>query len=193
MKVKSVTSLLLAIAAVGCSDKKAANTSNFESALNHFVSHERKCILFEDSDVLTKSQRDSVGLNVLVDAGMMTRTPAAPDSNGQPMFQYGLTSKGKSTRENIVPPNMKSRTGYLCSGKLAVDKIVTFTEPAEDHGVHESRVTYRTKLVDIPDWAKTPSFLQQFNYFEPVATREGARETQTLILTNEGWKVDGDQ
>jgi len=109
-------------------------------------------------------------------------------------FQYTLTDKAKATRTEFVAPNGQQRVGYLCSGRLVIDKIITFTEPADDRGLHESKVTYTTKLVDAPNWAQDPAFQKQYPYFEPVVTRvaQGAKEHQTLVLTNEGWQVQGD-
>jgi len=194
MKLKISISILLLAVLTGCTDKKAATDSNFETALNHFVAHERRCIALEDSTFLTKPQPADAGLDLLVTAGMFTKTAAANDASGRPLFQYALTSKGKATRTEFVAMNGQPRVGYLCSGRLVIDKIYSFTEPADNQGVHQSQVTYATKLVDIPSWAQDPAFQKQYQFFEPVATRvaQGAKERQTMVLTSEGWKVQGD-
>jgi hypothetical protein len=186
------TRMLIAITLVtmsGCTDKKAPVAANFEDALNTSFLTSRKCIVFEEDMTAPRPQLDNAGFDVAVSTGLMTRTPAALSSNGQPQFIYVLTDKGKATKARVTMGTGMQRTGYLCSGKLVVEKITNFTEPAENQGMRQTQVSYITKLVDVPDWQKSPAAAKSFPYLQPAETRPGTTERQVLTLTNAGWRT----
>ncbi len=179
-----LTTLLLA-AAVGCTDRKAATAANFEAAIDDYIAYNRYCAVYDAAfEMLPSSPMpDNAGYDSLLKSGGISKSPA-PSTGGQPLFVYDLTTNGKATKTTVRFQD-KLVDGYLCGGKPVVDKIIRFTEPAEDNGARKSRVTFTTKLVDVPDWVKTtygPT---------PAKPDPNTKLSATMLLNSDGWKVDG--
>jgi len=203
MKRSLCLALLLLAATAGC-DKKAANSSNLEEGLNHYLSAQQQCPNSHAADFPTQPLPARTDYDAYAGVGLLTKSPSAPDANGQPRFIYDLTSKGKDSqyKGKILSGNDTPR--IFCFGTLKVDKIINFTDPAPDRGVSETHVYYTTKLVDVPDWLANPAIQAVFRNFPTIMeeNRRRSRASQglpdnskmeaTMGLTAEGWRVPQD-
>ena len=76
----------------------------------------------------------------------------------------------------------------LCTGKVTLDQVGIFTEPAEAMGMKFSRVDYTVKVSDLADWAADPKFSELFK--GRSANKVEGQQRMALILTSEGWKSE---
>ncbi|MEZ7750915.1 hypothetical protein O3886_06025 [Haemophilus sputorum] len=76
----------------------------------------------------------------------------------------------------------------LCTGKVTLDQVGIFTEPAEAMGMKFSRVYYTVKVSDLADWAADPKFSELFK--GRSANKVEGQQRMALILTSEGWKSE---
>jgi hypothetical protein len=194
MKLKLSLSILLLFAATGCLDKKAPTATNMEEGINHYLAREPQCMAFAANYPTQPITNPTMlpGYDALVTVGLLTRSNAGANASGQPLYSYALTSKGQSTKWDGHDPIGNQQPRVLCYGKLQVDKIINFTEPADDRGVHESHVTYTTKFVNQANWATDPVVVKAWGNLIPPPAVMQRKQTATLGLTNEGWRLSED-
>ena len=139
-------------------------------------------------------REDRAPFAALASAGLLSATPKGFDER-QPGggtrrvagIAFDLTDAGKAARD-------KRRAGdsaTFCYGTPTIDDILRYSGPTEAVGMKVSQVRYRYHLADLPDWATNPKVREIF----PDIRRETAGPQErdaTLILTNEGWKHQGE-
>jgi hypothetical protein len=196
-------SLVLLAITTGC-DKKTASSSNLEDGLNHYLTAQQQCPNSHASDFPTRPIPARTDYDAFTEVGLVSKSPGASDGSGPLLYIYDLTSKGKGTqyKGKILSGNDTPR--LFCFGKLKVDKIINFTDPAPNQGVSETHVYYTATLVDIPDWLSNPRIQSVFRNFPTLmeVNRRKVRASQglpdnskieaTMGLTAEGWRVPQD-
>ena len=189
MKHFFATALFSLLVVTGC-DNKAANDSNLEKGLNHYLGQMEPCLGYtaRSFPILRRTGGTDTALEALTAAGLLSRTQTT--QNGTVQDQYDLTGKGKDT---LFPGHSirKGDPSLFCFGEIQVDAISNFTEPAEADGMHVTRVTYTRKLVHQPSWAKNAAIQKAFpNY---AAEGYGSHpQTSGMMLTSHGWRVVND-
>lgn len=192
----------------GCSNPQAPSASNFEAAfeehlktaepsetqLCYAIGHykeEREAITFTSSsgpdDELVAYH------NVLVDAGLFE--PATQEEANRyykaTSYTYPITKKGKDILQTeevqgFLGAGVKGH--YLCVGKVKLDKVVKWTEPAQQMGMNMAVVTYRLRYTGLPEWTSEQVVVANFKHLAERAAGPHEVEAQ-VVLTNVGWEI----
>jgi len=186
---RALPTLLFILWCSSCGGKTGANEGNFAAAINAYYAQHPECFLNgaypEEVQVSGDERSDTKIDDALVSAGLLRREE----------FTRADTFRGRGTihynRYLLTDLGQKTITKNLwCYGNRKVEKIVKFTEPAEGLGVKMAEVDYTYSLANIPDWAKSPAVLDAFpNVRRAVSPTEPPHDTQTLVLTNQGWEA----
>lgn len=176
MKVNNLRLFLLAVATllpIGCSNPKAANDTNFATAVSAYLlsleSSGKFCFGSKEYPHQVVVPTDLY--NALVKTGLLEITGAGERVNLILTADiYDLTPKGREA--------FTQGRGF-CYGKPELIRIVSFTEPGSKGPYVMSRVTYSYRLRDVPSWTEAFGDLKaKFPQIE---------DTQTFVLTGNGW------
>jgi hypothetical protein len=192
MNSKLILTTLLLSVSIGCNEPTAANESNLRHGLNQYLEARRNCWMFTEAGGKPPVANGSGPMLDLLVKDNLLKQKQETQSSGSPATAYELTDKGLRTKTMFVNVNMDEMDGYLCSGKLIVDRVLNFTQPSDENGTRSTKVFFTTKLDDVPAWAKDAAFTAINPSFEPRATRAGEKLEQKLVLTNHGWLADRD-
>ncbi len=186
----ALLSVFVLFATLGC-DKNAATAPNFEDGLNHYFQANPECM--STYTFPTKTDLYDSVLEAFVSAGLVAKTDAPPIAWGHKVLIYSLTPSGHAAAS---PKNPSA----ICYGTKRVGKILNFTEPVQGiQGVNESTVTYTWTLTNIPAWADNLIVDKRFldtKYARELKGEapEGNHKGETvMVLTNLGWRVEGDE
>jgi len=196
-----VVVLIGCLVAAGCSDPMDATESNFEDAINIYLSGQPECIsiaspgYFGDSMDLpvtiaknSRTYRERTEyLDGFVDAELLKSESRTTKD------QYGMAREQKvyELSENGHDFYQKPRfgSGEFCFGNKVVAEILQFTEPAEAQGVKVTRVKFTYEVENIPDWVKSDTFSKVAS--DAIASGDTPIKTDvTLFLTSNGWSHD---
>jgi len=205
---------MAALALTACSSKKNANEKNFTAAIQQQLekSSADLCIPFTSSRDVPLNSWDMKQLQPFEAAGLISGTEveindpmalpnpyATTPAPKLKIERYTLTEAGKkfyhemdvSNPVRIVYATQNHfKRGYLCYGKIAVDKVTKWTEPTQSDNSQTAQVSYLYKIDNLADWAKKPEIQQ----VEPTlrSMLEGVSKTeltQAVVLTNLGWEA----
>ena len=206
---------IAAFVLTACSSKKDANEKNFTSAIQQQLDKSSKdlCIPFSSSKDVPLIGWDNQQLQPFESAGLISGTevevnspnfipnPYAP--NDPPpktkIKRYALTAEGKKfyqeTEDKTVPHIVYATQthfirGALCYGKVAVDKVVKWSEPSKDGDAQVAQVTYLYKINNLAEWANSPDIQKVSPTIRSML--DGASKTelvQEVIMTNLGWEA----
>ena len=182
---------LLVFGLLGC-DRKTANDRNLTDGLNHALAHMEPCPFYTVSEfpITANAISPRADLDALTGVGLLTQSRFLV--NGTDQIRYDLTDKGRDSTftGETSPGNTQTPTQakLFCFGRLEVDKIINFTEPAEAEGMHVTRVTYTRKLTHQPGWVTNTAVLKAFPNFDAKAY-ERNKLTAGMVLTSDGWRL----
>ncbi|NCT68070.1 MAG: hypothetical protein GXC76_10570 [Rhodanobacteraceae bacterium] len=202
-RTAAVVSFALALNA--CSDPKAANKGNFEQALESYFEQTRgpACIRIGTSNPpfpATLADQGAWGgeqIRAIADAGLANATAATTKSTSYtsdgpvgdvPAKRYELNDLGKKFyQERTINGAMgKVSLHELCFGIPRLVAIDSFTEPADMMGYRISKVTYRYRIDEVPQWVSTEAIRKTFPQIAARTDKEQS-ETTTFVLTSSGW------
>jgi hypothetical protein len=193
--------LALCISLVACADPKAANQSNFATAINNYLAQGAKdklCLTtvgFPHSS-LGSAEVDgpdrTAQLNELIDAGLVHKTHKVKYITGgytapyrEDSDYYELTPTGVS----LVSDN-DHFTSRICFAKLVVGKIENFTEPGSSSGVTVSNVSWFPALADIDQNMQRLLDAKKLRSVQRLIDQTTTtQQAVTVQLTNNGWEV----
>ena len=194
MRTPLIVSALFAAGLLGCDHQKATD-GNLADGLNHSLAHLEPCPGYTASSFPMTANAISprADLEALAGAGLVSKARFLV--NGTDQIRYDLTDKGRDTTftgekapgETETPAQAK----LFCFGRLEVDKILTFTEPAEAEGMHVTRVTYTRKLTHQPGWATDKAVLDALPNFAPDKYAKN-QLTTGMVQTSNGWRLPDD-
>jgi hypothetical protein len=183
------------IAVAGCSNRKDASAENLSKAIaSELEGSGPQCYRIGDlpaeysvakMKALEGVPGGPAGLEALARAGVLSETDTTvkvgkpPGAINVPGKRFEWTEAGKKS---------VSDQGLLCFGKLALDKVVSWTPPTSTAGAAETIVTYQYRLEGMPEWAKNPDI--QTAYPDIARLVNGAGRTaqrMPLVLTEDGW------
>jgi hypothetical protein len=127
------------------------------------------------------SIRPNVGLDVLVDEGLLTRTLDGI------ALKYALTEAIKPKLESVEPGQpFSGGVPKLCIADIKVVDVVSFTKSADTFGSVVSNVRYTTRLTNIEPWAAAafpdPDFVSQL-------AGDVSETSSDMLLTDKGWQL----
>lgn len=186
--IKAVLGLFVAAGVLaGCQDMKKADEANFRSAIQSYLdTRNGLCVGVPGRQYPYQAEHDSAlavedraRLAALEGAGLLRQVGAqdAPRYELAPAGEPYLV-RGDAQRQGLHDA--------FCTGRLVVDSITSFTEPADVGGLKVSRVNYVYHLQDAAAWLQWSAV--QKNYPELAAFMGPAVQGQALlVLTNKGW------
>lgn len=198
-----------------CNDPKAANKENFGKAVSEYLTTQSAvCIYYPNSSFATPKGSALNNNEQIVFKSKDLANSWYQDTTDKMTYleQKGLFSKQEQTIQveefgqkqdvavTVYSPTDKAKafiiekdsglgkSKKICTGKVELDSIGTFTEPAERSGMKVSRVEYTIKTKELADWATDPNFSKLFKGLYVDIAEE--QQKTTLILTNDGWKSE---
>ncbi|MEG9434513.1 hypothetical protein [Terriglobus sp. ADX1] len=181
---------LATVAVVGCNAPKD-QTGNLKTAINHYYDQWPECLWKQPIQLPQQHAQDDTDkvrpFDALVDQGLLSRTPVEKTKLlviKQAANSYDLTDKGRS---NWTPDANNPGYGNFCYAHRRVKDILSNTPSGTQPGA-TTTVSYTYTLGDVKDWARAT---ETQNAFPNLATALAAtnQATTTLVLTNDGWKV----
>jgi hypothetical protein len=125
--------------------------------------------------------------DALVDQGLLARTPVEKTKLlviKKAANSYDLTDKGRS---NWTPDPQQPGYGNFCFAHRKVKDIVSNTPSGTQPGA-TTTVNYTYTLGDAKDWAQAAETQNAFPQLATALSATNSAQT-TLVLTNDGWKV----
>ena len=191
---------------------KDATAENFQAAIQAVLDKQPACIAVSvpsDHPDSMGQVRPDVQLDALVRVGLVSKVTAKMQETERDMaavvkgspprvvsgLHYDLTDKGKQylgkkghTISSASLLGLPVRT--LCFGKKQFIAVVRYTEPSQDMGQMMTKVTYRYKLTNVPDWARDGDVTKAYAASMHLEPFDRPREdTMTLVLTSDGWRA----
>ena len=206
-----------ALALTACSSKTDANEKNFTLAIQQQLdkSPTDLCIPFAAPTDIQVNNYDLKKFQAIESAGLISGVDiekgdpqwiqfqgSTPQERPQLKFRhYTLTAEGKKfyqeTDIKTIPlfgtaPPTPQKAGALCYGKVAVDKVVKWTEPMQSGNAQVVQITYLYKIDNLADWAKNPAIQEADSKIKDMVDGASKKELVTeLMLTNLGWEAAG--
>jgi len=188
------------LAPLGC-DSKAANRSNFQTALQAaYDKHPRCAPWFEEMPVELNPKgagyrQDAAKYEALRAAGLVTSQSSMKVLTDP--FQTFVGIRNAPTpiiTYSIGGANRSAWSGQhdICYAKVRVTSVDNFTEPSESLGFKGSQVSFTYDLTDVPAWAKEAALQNAVPEIKTDLQRPEHTETETLVLTANGWKTAQD-
>lgn len=191
----------LAMLAVGCTDPKAANESNFENAIqSHLDATYPRCFITQNFPAVIEfdfgGQRQT--LAALAKAGLVSTQEKKIEAVSfgaikryKTVTEYDLTDEGRQYYKADATKNLRGDSlGGFCFGKASITEIEEFTEPADMMGARISRVRYRYEISGFPSWATSEDMLNAVPALKKAhgASKQPDVANAVLILTSNGWQ-----
>ncbi|WP_369309946.1 hypothetical protein [Providencia rettgeri] len=197
MKLKLITSITVISALLaGCDNSQTASESNFKKSIQDYLDTKKAICINVGSipaSFITKfSYRNIEQLDTLVDAGLLAKSEkqvSVKDMwNGEQTgdgVEYTLTNEGQKFYDEKQA--QFSGRGSFCTGKLVVNQVTNFTEPAERGGQKISIANYTQKIEDVAAWAKNEKVIAAYPQIKSAQTQAERAQQSPLVLTNNGW------
>jgi hypothetical protein len=192
----------LALVLAACGDKDRPTDEALMKALQAHYDANPLCVgLPSGSPVeVVAADHDSRRrrMDALVKVGLFTAEtvqkpgPAMFEPRGTITYiRYMTTPAGERA---ILPAGTRSGGDgpQLCFAKRSVQKVQSFTEPADAMGVKATHVTYSYGLKEIAVWTTDAAVQDAFPPIKEAQATAGDTATDTLILTNHGWRHERD-
>jgi hypothetical protein len=186
----AVAAAIPALLTTGCKQPKD-QTGTLKTAINNYYDQWPECLWRTPIQLPQQHDKDDASkvmpFDALVDQGLLTRTPVQKtkllilkkDANS-----YDLTDKGRS---NWTPDPTQPGYGNFCYAHRKVKDILGNTPAGTQPGA-TTVVSYTYTVGDAKDWAQATETQNAFPKIRTALTTTNTGKT-TLVLTNEGWKV----
>jgi hypothetical protein len=194
----------------GCNDPKSANDANFSKVISEFLPQSRyACVPFpadpirgagESSPLFRVVERNPFSYSkmmALQSAGLVNASEWKTSKFSGRYKEFSLTESGKTVYRDFSLTEA-SRVAYqgdyillgfeqICFADTILDKIESFTEPADLMGARVSEVKFTYKFRNIAAWAMKPEVEAAFPEIKKVLAQQGKPTIRGLRLTSEGW------
>src|ERR1022692_1906483 len=149
----------LSLLAAGCNN--GGNTDlNYKTAINDHFKAFPTCIWSQPKkfpvQAATSDDAKTEGYDALTQEGLLTRTTGEKKVliiASKQVNNYDLSEKG---RTSWTPDSSQPGYGNFCYGNREVTSIDNSTLGTNAAGAKTVDVTYHYKIVNVPDWAKSP-------------------------------------
>lgn len=173
---------------VGC-QKNRVDPGAFKHAINDYLSARQVCVFPAPvkfpAQADTKNEEQTKGFDALVDAGLLTRTPAEKKKllGSKQVNDYDVSDKGRQT---WTADQTEPGYGNFCYGHAEVTAVDGYT-PHEDNATQYA-VNYHYAVQHPAGWANSTEMKAAF----PAIDRNTSGQrtaTATLAKSNNGWQV----
>jgi len=190
----------------GCvNDPKEANNENFTIALNQYLYDRNVCFTHNGSLPYRAKRGDKTEttelLDILVKQGflfiedkeaevMVGRSMlGSGEKQVMPVREYTLTEAGKNVSEKKLINTMftVAESFRFCYGHYEVKEILGFSEPADFHGEHMSKVDFTYAVASIADWAYQVIDGKEDGLNTLNRHLERVKDKANLVLMPDGW------
>lgn len=178
-----------------------ADKGTFQTALQAYYDTHPICVtipltfpvdLSRNGDAATKQQLNPLVAAGLISVAMIQKNEPTISGKGKPAdyVRYAPTADG----EKVIRKAANDFLGGtdICFARRRVVNVESFTEPAESAGIKLTRVTYAYELKDIERWATRADIALAFPQIGALLAKPTNEATDGLVLTNVGWKHEGD-
>lgn len=211
--VACVVSLSLLLA--GCGSKNDASERNFSTAVTQYLDDNGDLCLdvgpfpvdVSDSDLKLQASEPAghaARMAALQQAGLVSSIDVSlgqlgfvndrPTGHRLHVRRYDLTTAGRDAYRKIVADEIAAsgkkepERGDICYGKLALEKVTGWDDPAQVDGKQEASVRYTYKVGSLSEWAKVPAIGTAFPYVANTVAGAGEQSlTTVMMLTDKGW------
>ena len=164
-----LTLIAVAVLVAECSDPKAANEKNFQSAIQSYLDTVYPKYYFNQKFPTTVEfviGGSRAILQALVKAGLVSEKEESRKEVNDILggakkivlkTSFDLTDEGrKFYKPHAVKIIGGDSIGGFCLGKATVKAVTQFSEPSDMFGQKISRVNYTYVVSDLPTWARSP-------------------------------------
>ncbi len=185
---KTVLAVAMAGLLAACQGSKQADENNFSTAIQSYLdTRDGLCVGIPGRVYPYQAEHDSAlivqdraRLAALAKTGLLRNVGSADapryelESSAQPYLRRGSSEQSKGEHD------------AFCTGRLVLDRVVSFTEPASSGGFTLSQVNYVYHLADAAAWIKDRAVLDSYEDLEALIAPEVQGQAR-MILTNKGW------
>jgi hypothetical protein len=177
------------------SNKKEATTENFAKAVSSALEcRDAQCYRIDDLPAeypvakikaLRGVSGGPDGLEALAHAGVLIETDTTVKVGN---VSADVRVPGKRFEKAEAGKEFIDDKGHLCYGRLALDRIVSWTTPTATAGVSETVATYQYRLDGLPDWARQPDVQKAWPDIAKLVAGTGHTPMRMpLVQTEDGW------
>lgn len=181
-------SIGMLVLAGGCK-KNSVDPGAFKSAINNYYSARPECVWTSPvkfpAQADAKDEDQTKGFDALVDAGMLTRTPAEKKKllGSKQVNDYDVTDKGRS---NWTADQTQPGYGNFCFGHAEVTNVDGYS-PHDDNATQYS-VNYHYAVSHPSGWADSAEMKAAFPRIASLTSNQRTG-TATLVKGDNGWQV----
>lgn len=184
------TALVVVVAGLlaGCQDSKKANEENFSTAIQSYLdTRDGLCVGVPGRVYPYQAEHDSplivedrARLAALAKVGLLRQVgkEEAP--------RYELDANADTYLRRSSSEQSQGEHDAFCTGRLVLDRINCFTEPASAGGFTVSQVSYVYHLADAAGWIKDSAIQDSYEDLRALTAQEVEGQAR-MILTNKGW------
>lgn len=205
--------VLIACVTVGlsaCGDPREPTRGNFRRSIEaHFegpphgraalclpiyrtteVEPESYRLMFSSNDMAQTSPHQQAALDAPVEAGVLqlSNEKGRPGERERPRTIYTIAPTHRSGIFFRRNRSWLVHSDHLCVGRVRLESIERWTEPADFLGMRISQVTVKMRYVDLPKWLSLDPVAENWRHVLE-GTDKPIETTMTLHLTSDGWKV----
>lgn len=184
------TALVVVVAGLlaGCQDSRKANEENFSRAIQDYLdSRDGLCVGVPGRVYPYQAEHDSplivqdrARLAALAKVGLLRQT----GTENAPRYELDANADTYLRRSNS--DQAQGEHDAFCTGRLVLDRISYFTEPASGGGFTLSQVNYVYHLADAAAWIKDTAVQEAYEDL-PALSAEQVQGQARMILTSKGW------
>ncbi|AWG34573.1 MAG: hypothetical protein LKF64_10980 [Alcaligenes faecalis] len=184
------TALVVVVAGLlaGCQDSKKANEENFSTAIQSYLdTRDGLCVGVPGRVYPYQAEHDSplivedrARLAALAKVGLLRQV----GKEDAPRYELDANADTYLRRSNAE--QSQGERDAFCTGRLVLDRISDFTEPASAGGFTVSQVNYVYHLADAAGWIKDSAVLDTYEDLRAL-TAQQVQGKARMILTNKGW------
>jgi hypothetical protein len=197
--VRSVCFAFMSVAAAGCGGPHQASTDNFLGAIQDHYNAHPVCTWVGQLPVDVRqgaSDKQALAVRAMAQVGLLSgevvgaARDAADGSGTAAVVHYSLTPLGQQAVRAAV--NHSERGSELCFAQAQVVSVDSYTDPVQTTESKVSEVRYTFHLARIKAWAFDAGIQDAFPDIRRALGRTQSTRTDTVVLTDGGWKVAQD-
>lgn len=172
----------------GCQNSQKASEENFSTAIQSYLdTRDGLCVGVPGRVYPYQAEHDSplivedrARLAALAKVGLLRQV----GKEETPRYELDANADSYLRRSNTE--QSQGERDAFCTGRLVLDRIIDFTEPASAGGFTVSQVNYVYHLADAAGWIKDSAVLDTYEDLRALTAQQVQGQAR-MILTNKGW------